>query len=275
MRSTALRSWGSIPRARSACICAMLLSSLNRLQPAPLGYLKASATWVSQTISKLNQLAPDAWPCWAFSNHDVTRHATRWNLNDDAMRCYATLLMCLKGSACIYQGEELGLSEADVPFEALKDPYGIEFWPEFKGRDGCRTPMVWDAGASDAGFGSTSPWLPISEAQKSRAVSTQINDRDSLLTHYKQAIALRRQLPALQTGEQSPLSADGNILSFKRSLDGQTVHCIFNLSNEPGSIDLAAGRYRDIGSGVRALPDPKAGPNKLGPWECILAEESP
>ncbi len=95
-------------------------------------------------MAQVDEVAADGWACWAFSNHDVMRHATRWNLSPPPQRAFATLLMCLRGSVCLYQGEELGLPEADVAFEDLQDPYGIEFWPEFKGRDGCRTPMVWE-----------------------------------------------------------------------------------------------------------------------------------
>ncbi len=96
-------------------------------------------------MEEVDEVAADGWACWAFSNHDVIRHASRWDLTPAAQRMFATLIMCLRGSVCIYQGEELGLPEADVAFEDLQDPYGIEFWPEFKGRDGCRTPMVWDS----------------------------------------------------------------------------------------------------------------------------------
>ena len=71
---------------------------------------------------------------------------TRWggdNPPEDLAKVLIALLTSLRGSVCIYQGEELGLTEADIPFERLQDPYGIAFWPEFKGRDGCRTPMPW------------------------------------------------------------------------------------------------------------------------------------
>ena len=108
------------------------------LQPARL-----TAGLLVETFERMTAVAPDAWPCWAYSNHDVIRHVTRWDLSDAAARAYTVLLMCLRGSVCLYQGEELGLPEADLAFEELQDPYGIEFWPEFKGRDGCRTPMVW------------------------------------------------------------------------------------------------------------------------------------
>ncbi|MEP1933707.1 MAG: alpha-amylase family glycosyl hydrolase, partial [Roseibium sp.] len=96
-----------------------------------------TAERVRDQFQRFYRVAADGWACWAFSNHDVIRHSTRWSLSEDAQRCYATLLVCLRGSACIYQGEELGLAEADVAFDDLQDPYGIEFWPEFKGRDGC------------------------------------------------------------------------------------------------------------------------------------------
>ena len=103
------------------------------------------AARIAEVFDQLHGTAPNACPCWAMSNHDVVRHITRWNLSDHAAKAYATVLMCLRGAVCLYQGEELGLPEADLAFDDLRDPYGIEFWPEFKGRDGCRTPMVWDA----------------------------------------------------------------------------------------------------------------------------------
>ena len=109
-----------------------------------LSGVEPSAERFVDVLAKVDAVASDGWACWAFSNHDVTRHATRWDLSPSAQRVFATLMMCLRGSVCLYQGEELGLPEAEVGFDDLRDPYGIEFWPEFKGRDGCRTPMVWE-----------------------------------------------------------------------------------------------------------------------------------
>ena len=102
-----------------------------------------TAARFAEVLHKVDEVASDGWACWAFSNHDVVRHVSRWNLSNAATLTMTALIMCLRGSVCIYQGEELGLTEADLAFEDLQDPYGIEFWPEFKGRDGCRTPMVW------------------------------------------------------------------------------------------------------------------------------------
>ena len=103
-------------------------------------------------MAGFDQAAPSGWSCWAFSNHDVQRHASRWTHQVKDREAYlkmlAVLVMSLRGSVCLYQGEELGLSEADIAYEDLKDPYGIQFWPDFKGRDGCRTPMVWTSNST-------------------------------------------------------------------------------------------------------------------------------
>jgi alpha-glucosidase len=156
---------------------------------------------VAAVLEAFGRAAADGWACWAFSNHDVQRHKTRWGLSDAADRCYATLLMCLRGSACIFQGEELGLSEAEVPFEALQDPYGIEFWPEFKGRDGCRTPMVWEPSNQNGGFSSNAKtWLPVPPEHLSHAAATAESDLGSLLHHYRRAIAFRKANTALGDG---------------------------------------------------------------------------
>ncbi|MGR3291850.1 MAG: alpha-amylase family glycosyl hydrolase, partial [Paracoccaceae bacterium] len=87
-----------------------------------------SASFIADVFTKVDRVAADGWACWAYSNHDVKRHTTRWSLTPSSERAFSTLLMCLRGSACIYQGEELGLPEAQVAFEDLQDPYGIEFW---------------------------------------------------------------------------------------------------------------------------------------------------
>ncbi|WP_300581376.1 alpha-amylase family glycosyl hydrolase, partial [uncultured Pseudoalteromonas sp.] len=145
-----------------------------------------SAEYIRTTVSTLEQRMTEGWPCWAFSNHDVERVASRWSkdniINPQQCKMLTALLASLRGSVCMYQGEELGLGEAEVAFEDLQDPYGITFWPNFKGRDGCRTPMPWDAAdAEQAGFSTVKPWLPVGDAHKSVAVNTQDQDKDSIL----------------------------------------------------------------------------------------------
>ncbi|TJV90224.1 MAG: alpha-glucosidase, partial [Mesorhizobium sp.] len=133
-----------------------------------------SAAHVRGCVEAFESAVSDGWVCWAFSNHDVVRHVTRWTRpggNTEVVAKFSiALLSCLRGSICLYQGEELGLEEAELALEDLRDPYGIRFWPGFKGRDGCRTPMVWEKGAENAGFSTGKPWLPIPESHRARAV---------------------------------------------------------------------------------------------------------
>ena len=195
-----------------------------------------AASRVVEVLQALQAVAPNAWPCWAMSNHDVVRHISRWNLSDEAAKAYATLLLCMSGSVCLYQGEELGLSEAEIAFEDLQDPYGKEFWPEFKGRDGSRTPMVWDLGVN-GGFSTGKPWLPVPHSHLQRTVAAQEADAQSMLHHYRWAIALRREHSALRGGEMSGIRADGPVLSFTRSDSEQSLQIRANLSeNEAGGL---------------------------------------
>lgn len=116
---------------------------------------KHGAEFIHTVLSRFEEIAPEGWPCWALTNHDVPRVATRWGgeqPNPGLLRLAAAMQLSLRGSPCLYQGDELGLPEAAIAFEDLQDPYGITMWPEYKGRDGCRTPMPWQAKAVDLGF---------------------------------------------------------------------------------------------------------------------------
>lgn len=176
------------------------------------------------------KMAPDGWPCWAMSNHDVVRHVTRYLPHgDDAeqiAKLAAAMLLSFEGSICLYQGEELGQTETELEFDELTDPQGIEFWPADKGRDGCRTPMVWDADSNGfGGFSETRPWLPVKAPQLARAVSTQMG-ADTVLSFYKEMLALRRREKSLAVGATHFLDIGENVLAFKR---GEDILCVFNL----------------------------------------------
>ncbi len=228
---------------------------------------------IETIFDRVDTVAPDGWACWAYSNHDVARHATRWDLPDAGLKLYTTLQMCLRGSVCIYQGEELGLPEADVSFEDLQDPYGIEFWPEFKGRDGCRTPMVWEAQDENAGFGAGKPWLPVSEIQAGMAVSAQEANPHALIHHYRNAIALRHAYPALMTGDQTDLTANGDVLTFQRIGDGETLFCAFNMGAEPTTLTLPAGEWQAIGASLETAAVTPDGIVALEGWQCCIARK--
>lgn len=230
-------------------------------------------SFIRQVFERLDIVAKNGWPCWAYSNHDVMRHASRWKLSDAALKLHATLLMCLYGSACIYQGEELGLEEAEVDFVDLHDPYGIEFWPEFKGRDGCHTPMVWEKTSVNAGFSLAKPWLPVCPDQQQRAVSEQEHAPESLLNHYRLVIRLRHQHAALAAGDMKILKSEGAILGFLRRTDEETLYCVFNLSDETVDTSLPAGDWSDIGDEVGGAPIPEDGSLRLDAWQCAIVRK--
>lgn len=231
----------------------------------------ATAQWVKTVFDKIDIEAPDGWVCWAFSNHDVERLTSRWSLNNLSKYTYAMLLHSVRGSVCIYQGEELGLMESEVNFEDLRDPYGIEFWPEYKGRDGCRTPMVWQANAVNAGFSTEKTWLPVCAEQSQQAVDVQESDVDSLLHFFRKAIALRKALPVLQTGTQISTDARGGLLSFIREDDSSCLYCAFNLSDEVLEFSLPLGNWQNINQNMGKLCVNPIESNKLGPWQFCFA----
>jgi alpha-glucosidase len=192
-----------------------------------------SAAFFRQRIARFEAGAKESWPCWAFSNHDVVRHLSRWRGHaDDPLRLAklaASLLLSLRGSICLYQGEELALGESELAFEDLVDPYGIRLWPEFKGRDGCRTPMVWEAADRLGGFTTGKPWLPVTAEHLDRAADRQVDDPNSVLQHYRRTLSLRHRHPALRRGTIDLLPDAGQVLAFIRRGGGEAVLCIFNL----------------------------------------------
>ena len=199
---------------------------------------------IGDVITTYEDRIGDGWACWAFSNHDVVRHPSRWNMGEEARRLYAGLLMCLRGSVCIYQGEELGLTEAYVAFEDLQDPYGIRFWPKFKGRDGCRTPMPWVSDNQNGGFSDAKPWLPMAVEHLERAVNTQQNDEASTLAFYRNMIRFRQSFPALVKGSFEFVTHTEGIVSFIREHEGQSVFCAFNLTNMAQPVTLPEGEWQ-------------------------------
>lgn len=193
----------------------------------------------SEVVSNFFYSAPNGWPCWAFSNHDVMRHGSRWSgdtpveMRPRLLKLLAGVLLSLRGSACIYQGEELGLPEAELAFEDLRDPYGIRFWPEFKGRDGCRTPMPWDRYAPNCGFSDSQKcWLPVPHTHYEYAVSEQRGKDNSVMEHYRRFLRFRREHPCLKNGRIEFIDLHPDLLAFKRQDNQKTVICVFNFATE-------------------------------------------
>ena len=199
-----------------------------------------SAAYIRDTVRGQEAKMTEGWPCWAISNHDVERVLSRWGNGHGsaAMANQLTALVCsLRGSVCVYQGEELGLTEAELPYEALRDPYGIAFWPEFKGRDGCRTPMPWSDG-EHAGFSSATPWLPVPAEHRALDVARQQLDPASALSGYRRFMHWRRGQPALRGGAIRFLDTPEPVLAFVRELGDERVLAVFNLSAAPAEFAL-------------------------------------
>ncbi len=176
------------------------------------------------------------WPSWAFSNHDAPRWISRWapvGARDAYAQMAMLLFVSLRGNVIIWQGEELGLTQVDIPFEKLQDPEAIANWPLTLSRDGTRTPMPWSADAPHAGFTSGEPWLPIGDDHYALAVDVQEQDDTSLLALTKHLIGVRNSNHALVSGDLRIIEASGDLLVFERACDGQDMLCVFNMGAEP------------------------------------------
>jgi len=193
-------------------------------------------------IQGFQQGAPDGHPYWSFSNHDVPRQVTRWAdfaVSDDSIaRLSCAMLMAFEGTVGIYQGEELGQTETELTYDELTDPPALRYWPAVKGRDGCRTPMVWQKDAENAGFSEVKPWLPVKAPQAQKAVDQQ--DGEGILAYYKDAIARRKASDALSRGHTTFIALPEPLLAFHRSAENQTLTCIFNLSTDSKRITLSS-----------------------------------
>jgi alpha-glucosidase len=183
---------------------------------------------------------PDApgigWPSWAFENHDAPRAVSRWVAAGDRAgfaRMKVLLLACLRGNIFLYYGEELGLTQVDIPFDRLQDPEAIANWPLTLSRDGARTPMPWAADRPALGFSSAEPWLPVGPDHADLAVDRQNADPASLLAWTRVALALRHAHPALRAGAMTMLDTPDTVLAFERVGDGERLLCVFNMTGAP------------------------------------------
>jgi alpha-glucosidase len=213
-------------------------------------------------VAHLKTLAdwPDHWPCVAFSNHDVIRTVTRFG--EGSAKVTLALLCALRGTVLLFQGEELGLPEVDLRRDQMRDPVGDLYYPLFKGRDGCRTPMPWDAGAPSLGFSSDTPWLPLGPDHATLAVSQQDGDPASALAYTRALMAVRKAHPALHHGSLTLL--DGP-LAFLREAEGEQIVCVFN----PGEGEIT----QTLPAPLRVLPC-GTGPAKVSGTTLTLGPRS-
>ena len=172
-------------------------------------------------------------------NHDAPRAISRWcegEHRDICVRAKMLLLCSLRGSIIIYQGEELGLPQVDVPFDRLRDPEAIANWPETLSRDGARTPMPWSSAAPNVGFSTSEPWLPVGQSHRTLAVDAQEESAESNLQFARECLKLRSTHGALQHGSMRIVEAGEQKLVFDRIEGGDHLRCTFNLSDRPAPV---------------------------------------
>jgi alpha-glucosidase len=190
-----------------------------------------------------------AWPSWSISNHDVRRAVTRWGQGGDEAALanqLNMLLLSLRGTIFLYQGDELGLPQAELRYEDLLDPESKRFWPEDLGRDGARTPMPWRSDALHAGFSAAEPWMRVDERHKALAADSQLADPRSTFHVTKRFLDLRRSSPAMLEGSMRFFDLQDPLLGFERRAEDDGAVFVFNLS--PRRVSLEAGKLPPFGS---------------------------
>ncbi|MBV8548302.1 MAG: alpha-glucosidase [Alphaproteobacteria bacterium] len=186
--------------------------------------------------------------CYTLSNHDVMRVRSRWGRGSE--RVALLFGLCLPGHYCMYQGEELGLTEADVPYDKMVDPFGLAFYPKFKGRDGCRTPMPWDDKKAHGGFSAAqSTWLPFAKEHGRLSVTAQQKKPNSTLAFAKRIIAWRKSEPVMLTDGFRAVPASKGLIIFERFNAGykkRVVRCVFNLTDKVIAYSIQSEAVCDV-----------------------------
>jgi alpha-glucosidase len=206
------------------------------------------------------------WPSWAFENHDAPRAISRWvgkAHRDTFARAKMLLLSALRGSIILYQGEELGLPQVDVPYDRLQDPEAIANWPHTLSRDGARTPMPWSSAEANLGFSTSEPWLPVGASHGALAIDVQERGSDSMLRFTRECLELRKSQPALRHGSMHVVEAGDALLVFERLEEGQELRCTFNLSDR--AVPFTA-------TGRELLRAGHVEPASLGPYAAVIEE---
>ena len=201
----------------------------------PYNFALLTAKWEARSLARLIDdyeaaLPPGGWPNWVLGNHDRPRLATR--IGADQARIAAILLMTLRGTPTLYYGDEIGMEQAAILPDQVRDPFEKNVPGIGIGRDGCRTPMQWDATKS-AGFSEADPWLPVADSYRDQNVDRFRQDKGSLYWLYRRLIDIRRKHVALAEGSYKPLMASGDLLLFCRELRDERILIALNMGPKP------------------------------------------
>ncbi|MGA9396761.1 MAG: alpha-glucosidase [Anaerolineaceae bacterium] len=237
----------------------------------PRQYLSAITQWEKAVGNRI-------WPSYVLNNHDNPRSVTRWKDDDGdhRARIAATLLLTLRGTAFIYNGEEIGMRDLDVKHSEIMDPPGKRYWPLYNGRDGCRSPMQWDA-SLNSGFSKARPWLRVHPEYPRRNVSSQLRDEHSLLNFYKRLISLRRHSIVLRRGNFSVVKHNNsNCLVYLRSYAKKSILVALNFSSKPQKLKSTLTQGA-LGSEIFSTQPLQKKPRvldtlRLEPYQAVLFE---
>ena len=218
--------------------------------------------WVLKQIIKREGVfnAAGIWPTTVLSNHDLPRAASRYSRGENDSQAFLamTLLLTLRGTPFLYYGEEIGMRDIHLQHSEILDPPGRKYWPLYQGRDGCRAPMQWDD-SPFAGFSTLKPWLPVHPNFIRRNVTAQQAEPESLFNFTKMLLALRKENPALRSGDFIPLDTPSGLLAYLRETEGQSVLVVLNFSKGAKKFSLPEGKWKMLLSNRKGLPGALAG----------------
>jgi alpha-glucosidase len=212
----------------------------------PFNFQLLSARWNARSLASLidqyeTLLPPGGWPNWVLGNHDNPRVASRVGLQQ--ARVAAMLLLTLRGTPTLYYGDELGMLNARLTVDQVRDPFERNVPGVGMGRDGCRTPMQWSE-ADGAGFTTGEPWLPLSDDYPTVNVTAESADPLSMLTLYRELLKLRAAHAALSMGAYEPVTMTGDLLAYVRRGPREAFLIALNLGKEPFALTLSSLRMK-------------------------------